>query len=210
MKPWLWVCIAVLSRAAMADVSVAEFSSGSLEGWRQKVFKGETSYTLVEQQGQQVLKAGSHGTASGMYKRVRIDLRQTPYLHWRWKVENTLGKLDETQRAGDDYSARVYVVFSGGLLFWKTRALNYVWSSSQRPGAVWPNAFTGNAIMLAVEGGTEKTGQWQQETRNVREDFRQQFGYDVRYVDAVAIMSDTDNAGGTATAYYGDIYFSER
>jgi hypothetical protein len=123
-------------------------------------------------------------------------------------VENTLGEIDETQRSGDDYPARVYVVFSGGLLFWKTRALNYVWSSTQRPGTVWSNAYTGNSIMLAVEGGTEKTGQWQQETRNIREDFKQQFGYDVRYVDAVAIMTDTDDSASEATAYYSDIHFS--
>ncbi|MBE0437229.1 MAG: DUF3047 domain-containing protein, partial [Methylomicrobium sp.] len=27
-------------------------------------------------------------------------------------------------------------------------------------------------------------------------------------IDAVALMTDTDNAGGSADAYYGDIYFS--
>ncbi|MCU0734599.1 MAG: DUF3047 domain-containing protein [Methylotetracoccus sp.] len=28
-------------------------------------------------------------------------------------------------------------------------------------------------------------------------------------IDAVALMSDTDNSGCRAVAYYGDIYFSD-
>jgi len=31
----------------------------------------------------------------------------------------------------------------------------------------------------------------------------------VRYIDVIAIMTDTDNSGQQAHAYYGDIYFSK-
>ena len=55
--------------------------------------------------------------------------------------------------------------------------------------------------------GDALAGRWVEERRNVRADFKALFGKDVRYVDAVAIMSDTDNTGGSAVAYYGDITF---
>ena len=59
-----------------------------------------------------------------------------------------------------------------------------------------------------MQSGDEHLGRWVEERRNVRADFRALFGKDIRYVDAVAIMSDTDNSGGAALAYYGDITFT--
>jgi hypothetical protein len=197
------------SLAGAADrVSVGAFSTGNLDGWTAKIFSGETEYAIVENQGRRVLRAVSRATASGMYKRVQVDLTKTPYLHWSWEVENTLGALDETVKAGDDYPARVYVIASGGIFFWQTRAVNYVWANRQPQGAVWPNAFTASNRMIAVRSGDSQLGRWLDERRNVREDFRRVFGRDVLSVDAVALMSDSDNSGKAAVAHYGDIYFS--
>jgi len=72
----------------------------------------------------------------------------------------------------------------------------------------WPNAYTGNAVMLAVRSGNQQTQQWHHEKRNVLEDIRRYLQVDYRHIDAVAIMTDTDNSGQQATAYYGEIYFS--
>jgi hypothetical protein len=38
---------------------------------------------------------------------------------------------------------------------------------------------------------------------------RKLFGQNIRYIDALALMIDTDNSGGQALAYYGDIWFSK-
>ena len=129
-------------------------------------------------------------------------------MNWTWRVDQPLSRLDERTKAGDDYAARLYVMVSGGLLFWKTKAVNYVWSSSQTVGTHWDNAYTGQAQMVAVESGVENSGKWLSYKRNVVEDMRGLFGDDVRYIDGVAIMSDTDNSGGRVEAYYGNIYFS--
>jgi hypothetical protein len=194
--------------AADAVVPVALFSRGDLEGWQEESFAGETDYSLFNENNLTSLRAVSNGTASGRYKKVRIDLKETPVLHWRWRVENILEGVDEQRKSGDDYPARVYVVFSGGLFFWRTRAINYVWSSNQPVGTSWSNAFTGNAKMVAVESGSEKLGQWVGEKRNIAEDYRRLFGGEPGTVDAVAIMTDTDNSGQSATAWYGDIWFA--
>ena len=42
----------------------------------------------------------------------------------------------------------------------------------------------------------------------MRDDLRRIFGRDIRRIDALALMTDTDNGGGEALAYYGDIRFS--
>ncbi len=63
-------------------------------------------------------------------------------------------------------------------------------------------------MMLAVRSGENEAGQWVSEKRNIRDDFKALFGEDITEIHAVAIMSDSDNTGQSATAYYGDIFFT--
>ncbi len=63
---------------------------------------------------------------------------------------------------------------------------------------------------MALRSGTKDAGRWVGEKRDIRADFRQLFGEDIAHIDAVALMTDTDNRGQSATAWYGDIYFTAR
>ena len=187
---------------------VVVLREGDIAGWEEETFSGKTLYETFRLEDRSVVRATSRGTASGLYFRLRIDLDKTPFLHWSWRVDGTLGDIDERTKAGDDYSARVYVIRSHPVFLWRTRAVNYVWASARTAGETWPNAYTDRAQHVAVRSGNTQAGQWVAERRDVRADFRELFGESVRYVDAVAIMTDTDNTGGTAVAYYGDITFS--
>lgn len=62
--------------------------------------------------------------------------------------------------------------------------------------------------MVAQRSGAEGLHQWWREKRDIRADFQSYFGETIRYVDAVALMTDTDDSGRRAVAYYGDISFS--
>lgn len=214
-KLTVFCVLALLSATIRAEVAdeklmIGAFSSGSLDHWETKEFKGQTSYQIVDLGGTRVLKAESNDSASGLYKEQRIDLQKTPFMNWRWRIENRLGNINEQAKSGDDYAARVYVIVSGGFAFWRTKAINYVWASTSPKGKIWPNAFAGDhAMMIALRSSNDKTGTWYTEKRNILADLKQQFGEDIRYIDAVAVMTDTDNAHGKATAYYGDIYFSK-
>lgn len=187
---------------------VARFSQGSLQNWQEKSFVGHTRYQLTFEGQRQVLEATANGTASGIFREIEIDLNKTPYLNWSWWIEETLHGNDEKSKSGDDYPVRIYVVVSGGFFFWRTRAINYVWSNSQPLDSDWPNAFTSRAMMVAVRSGGEQRQQWMHEKRNVREDLKRLFGKEFDRIDAVAIMSDADNSGGQVRARYGDIFFS--
>ncbi len=204
------LAISLLNTQAQAEqIHLGRFSSGDLSNWEEKSFVENTLYKLIQDNSQTVLKAQTSGTASGLFHKIDIDLNKTPYLNWSWKVDNIYQGNNERRKEGDDYPARIYVVVSGGLFFWKTRAINYVWSSNQSIGTSWQNAYTGNARMLAIQSGADETGQWQTEKRNVREDLRSLFGEDFNEINAIAIMSDSDNSKQQTTAYYGDIFFSD-
>ncbi len=191
---------------AQEILKLGSFSEGSLTGWKTKSFAGETRYRLVPLNGQTALEAKAKASASGLYREISIDLNRTPHLNWCWQVIEPLPPLPETTKAGDDYAARIYLVKQGGLVFWRTKALNYVWSSSQPPEALWPNAFAGrNVMMLAVRTGERH---WQCEKRDVRADWRRAFGEEPDHIDAVALMTDSDNSKQQTAAYYGDLWFS--
>lgn len=214
MKKFWWVFLTTLSlnHAVVADnkLPIGEFSQNRLEGWEHKSFKGETQYRLQAIDGVTVLTTDSRAAGSGLFKEQRIDLEQTPFLNWSWLIGNRLTGLNEQSKAGDDYAARVYVVVKGGLAFWQTKAINYVWAGNTKQDSVWPNAFAGDhAMMLALRGPEASLNVWQTEKRNIRADFKKLFGEDISAIDAVAIMTDTDNSGGQATAAYGDIWFSK-
>lgn len=207
--------------ATAEEVKVANFSAGDLTGWEEKSFKENSQYDFVSaatvndqvlkpsRPEAKVLRARTQGQASGLFKEVNIDLRETPFLNWSWQVQNLFNGNDEKTKEGDDYPARIYVLVSGGIFFWNTRAINYVWSSNQPMGSEWPNAYTGNARMVAVRSGDEQLGQWVNERRNIREDLQHLFGEDITHIDAVAVMVDGDNTGQSATSFFGDIFFSK-
>ena len=54
-----------------------------------------------------------------------------------------------------------------------------------------------------------RLNQWLSEERNIYEDYKKAFGQEPPMISGVAIMTDTDNTGETATAYYGDILFKK-
>jgi len=202
--------ILVLLNAAILLAAIREigrFSGGDLSGWEPQVFKGkgETAYSLVKDNGRTVLKAHSRQAASGLVRKVNLDPKEFPLLRWSWKVEHALKGEDVTKKSGDDYAARVYVIFPR-ILFWQTRAINYIWSARMPRGSSAPSPYTANSIVVAVESGNEKAGQWAAEERNIYEDYRKFFGEEPPKLGAVAVMTDTDDTGDEVTAYFGDIF----
>jgi hypothetical protein len=195
---------------AESRLMMGEFSRNQLDDWEHKSFKGETRYQLQTLDGVVALKADSRDAASGLFKEQRIDLEQTPFLNWSWRITNHLEGLNEQSKAGDDYAARIYVVVKGGLAFWQTKAINYVWASNTSKDKVWPNAFAGDhAMMIALRGPEASTNVWYREKRNVMNDLQKLFGKDLHTIDVVVLMTDTDNSNQQVSAFYGDIWFSK-
>jgi len=75
-------------------------------------------------------------------------------------------------------------------------------------GAVWPNAYTGNVVMVAVRGRSDPPGRWVAEHVDLRALVRRHLGGGVTRIDAVALVTDTDDSGATVVTDYGDLWFS--
>jgi hypothetical protein len=196
--------------ATAETVPVGRFSAGTLEGWESRAFNGETAYALVDEPGaaSTVLRAEAKGSASGYFRKIEVDLSRTPYLNWSWKVERTFPGIDEDERAGDDYPARIYVVVERGILGLTSFSLNYVWASQHPEGSVWSSPYSSRVQLMALDSGSEQLGQWRSHKRDLRADLHRTFGEDIAVIDAVALMTDADDSANEAISYYGDIWLS--
>jgi len=201
------IVLAAASTGRAEDLAVSRFSVEGLAGWTPKSFKGNTEYNVVNENGRTVVKATSHAAASGLVKEIRFDPAHYRYLRWSWKIDHTIKNGDEKTKAGDDYAARLYVVFPGRF-FWQTKAINYIWANQLPKGESIPNPFTVGAMMVAVESGPAQAGQWLTEERDILADYRRLFGEEPGEAEAIAIMTDTDNTGESALAWYGEISLS--
>jgi len=229
-----------LPRMAMAQASAApempvRFSTAEgriPETWRPYEFSGvpsHTKYEMVRDGGNStwVVRAESRSSASGLTHDVHIDLDRFPILRWRWKVEGVLVAGDARTKKGDDYAARVYVVFDArpedlGFIDrakWRlartifgdvpTRAINYIWASNLEQGASVNSPYAGSfAKLLAVESGSQHVGVWRSEERNVYRDYMDLYGEVPAPIVAVAIMTDSDDTGDAVVAFYGDVEFA--
>ena len=189
----------------------------------------DTIYTLERDSDHVVLKADADRSMSGLVFATRVDINKTPLLRWRWKITAPIQHADMTKKSGDDFAARIYVMFDypreklsfstraklklGEAIYGQkipTAALNYVWDNRQPIGTIQPNPYTDRARMVVVESGSGKAGQWVTETRDLAADFKAAFGEDAPDVVAVALATDTDNTGEHAISYFGDMQFLPR
>lgn len=206
-----WALLAIVSvfvSLARADeIQVSRFATDGLSGWEAKRFKGTTKYRLVTEDGKTVVKATSHDSASGMIRKIRFQPSKYRYLRWSWKITDTIKGGSEKVKSGDDYAARVYVVFKGRYV-WQMKAINYIWANKLAKGNFVSSVYAADSKMVAVESGSGKAGQWLTEERDLLADYRTLFGTDPPEAEAIAVMTDTDNTGGAAETWYGDIILS--
>lgn len=192
-----------------------------------KKIKQHTQYRLVMDGAVTVVHAASRNSASGLIRKVSIDPRKFRFINWRWKVSTVYANGDVAHKSGDDYPARVYITFaydpaqvgflekvkyeSARLIYGETpplAAITYIWANQAPVGLMVANAYTDRVKMVVLQSGTAQAGQWMTEKRDIYTDFKKEFGREPTRISGVAIMTDSDNTGESASAWYGDIVFS--
>ncbi len=184
---------------------VEEFTAGWESRWRPvPLGRARTVYEVVAEADDPVLRATSRDAASALLRPLRLEGSSAATIAWRWRVERSLpGNTRERERSGDDYAARLFVVFgSRGTL---EDALCYVWASKEPQGSVYRSPYVSSVATIVLRSGDAEAGDWVSERRDVRADYRSFFGRDPGAPTAIALMVDTDDTGFTAQAWWDDI-----
>jgi len=198
----------VATSACRAEDLFEGFAAGWIQRWEQKhLFRKATSYEVTNDGGRRVLHAVSQAAHGGMYRRIALVAPESAQLRWQWKVLQPLdANRRERERAGDDFAARVMVIFEESIAPWRTRALAYVWAAHEPAGATFPNPYTKNVGMIVVRSGGAHAGRWCTESRDPVADYHAFFGEPPRRIEAVAVLVDTDNTGLAAEAWFAGLF----
>jgi len=222
--------------ATRAIVAAALLAGGALAGelppparWAPLTFpkvERRTHYAAATVDGRAAVRADSDCAASALVVATPdVDLARTPHLTWAWKVERGLLVADERGKAGDDFAARVWVMFQfdpARASAWQRlrhaiasrlhgrelpgAAISYVWSSREPIGASWEDPFGAGSQRRVLRSGPPDG--WQRESVDVAADYRALVGGAPPPLLGVALMSDTDNTCQQAVALFADFAWS--
>lgn len=218
----------MLAATVCAAPKLAEVPSLGDPAWRTVKIPGverSTTYEVRDGTAGTFLRAESLCAASGMAVSLDdVDLAATPILRWRWRIEKGLAIANEQAQEGDDFAARVIVMFrfDPAQASWSEHALHtlaetwrgeklpgrslaYVWTSGQPPGRAWRNPY--RAPTFLISRGRGRTSDWRSERANVLEDYRRYWGAEPPAIAGIGVLTDTDNTCGQAVAGYADFRF---
>lgn len=196
--------------------------------WQPLQFDGLalTEYRLVDEPEGLVLCGYADASASGLIYRLGVSADEYSHISWGWKISNVYQRARLAEKDGDDFPARLYISFQyqpehadwrTGITFEGYRllygeyppvaVLNYVWASEKELASetIVTSPYSSRSRMLVVRTGADSIDQWQRETRNIAEDYRRAFAGDPPPISGVALMSDADNTGESASACFSDI-----
>ena len=193
------------------NINVFNFTEDEIQSLEVRKVRGadnKTEYSLGSNENGNYLKAVSDNAASGLGKKLTINLNSTPFINITWKVEKDLKGINEKSKKGHDYAARLFVIKKTGATALSNRAINYVFSSNNNIGDNWPSPYTKKSIDNVLSTTNKNFNEWVTVKANVKKDFKKFHDLDVNELDGIAIMADTDNSKSKSISYYQNIYFS--
>ena len=207
------ISILAINFSFASEIKVFDFTETELSQLQVRKVRGadnKTIYSVGKNENGNFLKSEANNAASGLGKEIIIDLNKTPFINITWKIEQDLNGIKENSKKGHDYAARVFVIKKTGATPLSNRAINYVFSSNNDVGLNWPSPYTKKSIDNVLASTKKNMNEWVTVKANVKEDFKRFHNLDVKELDGVAIMSDTDNSKMKSVAYFQNIYFSEK
>lgn len=200
------------------EKSAAEWQPFRLPG------KRSTHYRWSEKEGRASWHARADRSASMWRREVHLAADQIGEVEFSWWVARGISGADMRQADTEDAPARVIFAFAGDesrlsprnrMLFEMARSLTgepppyatlmYVWANHTPVEDVIVNPRIDRIRKLVVERGESQLQRWRHYRRNLREDFIRAFGEPPGALKGIALMTDADNTGSQAEAWYGDV-----
>lgn len=212
----LGACLIGGSVLAAQEVVIVDFGQEKYRvppGWELSKKRGEPDLTLINDGIGQVLKLRSDSASFSLQKGVEIDLTQTPYLEWQWRVTELPKGGDFRKTSTDDQAAQLYVMFTPDFL--RKEVIAYIWDSTAPKGTVGEPSFPPvypflRIKVIVVESGNAEEGKWLTERRNVLEDYKKLFGGEPSKVSGIRIQINSQHTKSKAESYWAYVKMKTR
>ena len=181
----------------------------ALLDWDKRVFSDGSNWQVVDDLGERVIKFRSESSSLSLEKRIVVDLTQTPYLEWVWKVTVLPKGGDFTETLTDDQAAQLLVTFPK-TLFERRKVITYLWESTVPKGTMAdaPGPLFLNIKAIVVESGESQLGKWVHEKRNLLEDFQALFGATPEHAIGLRIQLNSQHTNTVAESFWKTIRFT--
>lgn len=183
----------------------SSFKDGSFpEGWKSRGGDERDVYR-VKRNHEAYLEAHAVNSTVAIAKKFSYTLNEYPYLQWQWRAVKLPQGGDERFKETGDSAAAIYVIFQGIL---RPNTIKYVWSASLPLGTTTQSPYNSKTKIVVLRNQDSPLGEWIEETVDVCADYKRLFEKDPEQVQAIGLMSDSDNTGSTAIAHYKRIAVS--
>ena len=171
------------------------------KGWELSVKTGEASLQLVQDDGKQALQMRSEQASFSLQKKVHIQLKESPFLVWQWKVTEIPKGGDFRHSSTDDQAAQLIVAFSS------SHFLAYIWDSTAPKGtlASAPAPPFKKIFALVLQSGAQGLGTWISERRNLIDDYKRAFNEEPEVIEGVRIQINSQHTQSRAESYWHSI-----
>ena len=162
---------------------VAKFDSGQKgvpEGWELDSKKGTPQISVVKDGNAYALHLVSDSESSfGIKKGASVDIKEYPYINWRWKAVRLPAGGDVRNSSKDDQVIQIYVAFpaTGWPSQLNTPVVGYIWDNEAPKGYTGRSPQTGGDKLryVVVRNKTDQLGEWYTEKRNIYQDYKKLF-----------------------------------
>lgn len=189
----------------MVDTFAAYKNNVFPDGWH-ATRKDISMYSLKNENGNCYLQANTKGGCTSIGKQLKFSADEYPFLSWKWRAHKLPETGQENIKNRNDSGAAIYVIFKG--IFKLNHILKYVWSSTLPKGTVTDSPYNPRVRIIVLENGNAKIDQWVKETVNIKEDYKKHFGSEPPGIEAIAVLTDSDNTESLAAADYDEIKIS--
>ncbi|MEE8325620.1 MAG: DUF3047 domain-containing protein [candidate division NC10 bacterium] len=204
----LTLCLVPGGALGVQEVVIVDFGqerNGVPPGWELMEKTGKAELSLVEDGNGRVLRLRSNSSSFAIQKEVDIDLKQTPFLEWQWKVTEMPRRGDFRNFSTDDQAAQLYLVFTPD--FMQKEVIAYIWDSNAPKGITAEPTFQPvypflRIKVVVLESGEAEKGKWITETRNVVEDYRKLYGGHPGKIAGIRIQINSQHTKSRSEAYW--------
>lgn len=183
-----------------------------------------TSYRQEFKDGRSAIRAEAIASASLWRRKFDLGPEALTDVQWSWWIDSAIPGADLNEAEQSDSPVRVVFAFDGDrsrlsqrtrVMFELARTLSgeeppyatlmYVWSRDLPVGTMVPSHRSDRVRKIVLDSGEGSLRRWREHRRNVAADFERVFGEPPGRLLGVALMTDADNTGSRALAWYGPI-----